>query len=865
MAPFFRAYLIPVVTAALLGLLSFFLLSEYRSHRLAVPQRNVSVELDMSRNLARMHREVVSLGAALTLDHALGRAVPGREAEQWLDIISMRLSTLRDESDVQARADYTPEQLQSHVDALSRAFQAKTPVNEIMPLWSALRNEIEDRDSQASIQISNLLRLQSESIEHHASSELNSVFIVMFFIFIIVVLLFRLSDNQRKEEYRRRCYQQFFDEGGLPALLLDPVTLQVVEANAAACRFYRGDARSQDELAGISFLSLCRTQVEEAVRLLRTVDVGRALALEMTHLTAGQQERMVVTHATALVVDRRRLLHLSVTDLSQRVAAERALKASESRYRALIRHAPVGILICQRSTGVLCLVNEALCALASADQEQLIGVSVSEVLRVSTEGGQGEAVPQTTAFVLDLLMRASGSGSGETLGSGAASGALSARLIGRSGGEIPVQLSPLPLGIFAGEDAAAGEEGTADDWMIVIVQDDRPRQVITALSQTYASILDSTSDGLLCLDRENRLTRINHAGREMLRLGEPFALPCPLSSVIRDEELQQTVLQLIERGRSKAKPKAALFYASSEEVEKGGVAALEITLSHLTLSSGVSSSALSAETLGQLRGGDVILALHDVSNRIRHQQELERSNAELASFAYILSHDLQEPLRTASGFLQLLQRHCAPALDEQGHEFLGFVTASLLRMREMISGLLSYSRINTQGQELSPIAMMDCVAVALQNLQQAVSEAQATIHYEGDLPTVMADRGQVIHLLQNLIGNALKYRSPDRPCQITLRARRPPELLAVGPEQWQIDVVDTGIGIPEKHFESVFLPFKRLNAASQYPGTGIGLSVCRRIVERHHGQVWVRSVEGEGSCFSFTLPAPPQSDQASDS
>jgi PAS domain S-box-containing protein len=229
----------------------------------------------------------------------------------------------------------------------------------------------------------------------------------------------------------------------------------------------------------------------------------------------------------------------------------------------------------------------------------------------------------------------------------------------------------------------------------------------------------------------------------------------------------------------------------------------------------------------------------------RYAAELERSNQELQQFAYVASHDLQEPLRMVTSYLQLLERRYQGQLDADADEFIHFAVDGAQRMYELIRGLLAYSRVGTHGGPFVPVDCEEIVGQVLDNLQIVIGENQATVTYD-PLPTVRADPTQMAQLFQNLIGNALKFRG-----------QRPPEI-HVGAEwqgdEWLFRVCDNGIGIEIQYAERIFVIFQRLHTREEYPGTGIGLALCKRIVERHGGRIWVESEPGQGSCFFFTLP-----------
>lgn len=226
--------------------------------------------------------------------------------------------------------------------------------------------------------------------------------------------------------------------------------------------------------------------------------------------------------------------------------------------------------------------------------------------------------------------------------------------------------------------------------------------------------------------------------------------------------------------------------------------------------------------------------------------ELTRSNSELQRFAYAASHDLQEPLRAISGFSDLLARRYRGKLDPTADEYLDFVRDAVKRMRNMIVNLLDYSRIEASPRPFERCDLNNVLRLALSNLHASVEELQAHVHCENELPTVMGDASQLLQLMQNLIGNAIKFHGEDEP-EVLLRS----ELID---GEWRISLRDNGIGIEQSDTERVFEVFKRLHPTDRYPGSGIGLSVCKRIIERHRGRIWAEPNADAGTSFYFTLP-----------
>lgn len=249
--------------------------------------------------------------------------------------------------------------------------------------------------------------------------------------------------------------------------------------------------------------------------------------------------------------------------------------------------------------------------------------------------------------------------------------------------------------------------------------------------------------------------------------------------------------------------------------------------------------------------------LSDETVRKQLQDSLTESNTALEQFAYVASHDLQEPLRTMGAFTELLSKKYRGAMDAEADRFLDFISQGVARMNTLVSDLLAYARLRTEEKRPSSVALDEDLEAALTHLGQAISESGAAVTHD-PLPTLQVDRGQMVRLFQNLIGNAIKYRKPDQTPEVHIAAEQK------GAE-WVISVRDNGIGFDPKYASTIFEPFKRLHTAAEYPGTGVGLSICRRIVQIQGGRIWAESQPGVGTTLYFTLPAdrPPPSSHPS--
>ncbi|WP_230976558.1 sensor histidine kinase [Georgenia wutianyii] len=241
----------------------------------------------------------------------------------------------------------------------------------------------------------------------------------------------------------------------------------------------------------------------------------------------------------------------------------------------------------------------------------------------------------------------------------------------------------------------------------------------------------------------------------------------------------------------------------------------------------------------------------EIATAEQAQAELRASNRDLEQFAYVASHDLQEPLRKVASFTQLLERRYGDQLDERGHQYIAFASDGARRMQRLIQDLLAFSRLGRVEEDPAPVVVGDCLAEALDNLSELLEETGAVVTSD-PLPEVVGHAGLITQLLQNLVGNAVKFRRPDMAPRVHVTAER------VG-EDWEFRCSDNGIGIEPRHAERVFAIFQRLHAKDAYSGTGIGLAMCKRIVEYHGGRIWILHQDpSEGTTVCWTLPAQPQ-------
>jgi PAS domain S-box-containing protein len=384
------------------------------------------------------------------------------------------------------------------------------------------------------------------------------------------------------------------------------------------------------------------------------------------------------------------------------------------------------------------------------------------------------------------------------------------------------------------------------------------------------SLMDTVPDHIYYKDTRSRFLRVNKAMASLFNLKSPaqavgrtdfdfFTAEHAQRAFEDEQEILRTGEPIVGREEKETWPDGSITWVSTTKQ------ALRDPFGKIVGTFGISR--------------DITERKHAEQHLAEKARELERSNTELEQFAYVASHDLQEPLRMVASYTQLLGRRYKGKLGGEADEFITYAVEGATRMQLLINDLLAYSRVG-RGKPLTPVSSSEALARALANLKIAIEETAALITCDSTsepstldprrstLPVVVADASQLTQLFQNLISNALKFRSPDFPPRIHITASdvcaapgvaNPssvpnPELLTASAHQCLFCISDNGIGIEPKHFERIFVLFQRLHTREQYPGTGIGLAVCKKIVERHGGTMWVESAPGKGSTFCFTLP-----------
>jgi len=474
--------------------------------------------------------------------------------------------------------------------------------------------------------------------------------------------------------------------------------------------------------------------------------------------------------------------------------------ATQHWFRLIVEAAPNAMLVVNNDSQIL-LVNRGAENLFGYGRDELVGQSIETLVPNQFRSRHHAHV---NAFFTDPKVRVMGAGR-ELFG------------LHKDGSQIPIEIGLNPFETPQGHFTLAS----------VIDISERKRA-----DRRFRLVVEAAPYAMLMADNNGKITLVNRKTEDL------FGYP-------RAELIGQSLEQLIpERFRaghpalvqSFTQEPAARAMGAGRELfgrrKDGGEVPIEIGLNPIKTDDGEFTLA----------------AIIDITERKRHDDELRRSNSELEQFAYVASHDLQEPLRMVANYTELLGQRYQGKLDEKADKYIHYAVDGAKRMQRLVSDLLAYSRVGSQGKALVAVDAEAAAKIVLKSLGSQTRAANATINI-GPLPTVLADESQLHQLLQNLIGNAIKFHGTESPL-IEVSASR-------HKEGWLFSVKDNGIGIDEKYSTRVFQMFQRLHELGKYEGSGIGLSIAKRIVERHGGHIWYTSQPGLGTTFFFTLqPAP---------
>jgi PAS domain S-box-containing protein len=506
------------------------------------------------------------------------------------------------------------------------------------------------------------------------------------------------------------------------------------------------------------------------------------------------------------------LITAAIRDISVRKEAERHLARMEGRYRGLLEAAPDAMVVVDHA-GDIVLLNVQAERKFGYSRDELLGQKVTNII---PDGFAERLIADGTRSAAEALAQQIGTG---------------IELIGlrKDGGEFPIELMLSPL------DSTEGILVTAAVRDISVRKN--AEKYLAQMEGRYRGLLEAAPDAMVVVNQTGDIVLLN------LQAEKQFGYR-------RDELLGQKVTSIVPEGFAERLIADRLRSAEDALAQQIGTG---IELTGLRKDGGEFPIEL---MLSPLESGDVTLvtaAIRNISVRKAAEQELaqkveelSRSNEELGQFAYIASHDLQEPLRMVASYTQLLSRRYTGKLDKDADEFIAYAVDGANRMQRLIQDLLTFSRVGTKINDLRDISSEDALRRALMNLQRAIDDSGAVVTHD-PLPTVLADETQLVQLFQNLVGNAIKYQGPGIP-RVHISAQKS------GGEKSTFSVRDNGLGIDPKYFERIFGMFQRLHKRDEFDGTGIGLAICKKVVERHGGSISVESEPGKGSTFHFTVP-----------
>ena len=504
------------------------------------------------------------------------------------------------------------------------------------------------------------------------------------------------------------------------------------------------------------------------------------------------------------------LVTAAIRDISVRKNAEKVLAQMEGKYRGLLEAAPDAMVVVNQG-GEIVLLNLQAEKQFGYRRDELLG---QKVINIIPEGFAERLVADDLRSVEDTQAQEIGTG---------------IELTGqrKDGSDFPIELMLSPL---------ASTEGTLVTAAIRdITMRKNAERHLAQMEGRYRGLLEAAPDPMVVVNQGGEIVLLNVQAEKQF-------------GYRRNELLGQKVKNIIPEGFAERLIADGLRSAEDALAQQIGTG---IELSGRRKDRTEFPIELMLSPLGGAEGILVTAAIRDISVRksaeadlLHKVKELNRSNEELRQFAYIASHDLQEPLRMVASYTQLLSRRYKGKLDSDADEFIAFAVDGATRMQRLIQDLLVYSRVGTKGKELLNTSSEDALRHALSNLRGAIEESGAQVTHDR-LPEVMADEMQLVQLFQNLVGNAIKYQNAGTP-RIHIGAMN-------GGKRYSFSVQDNGLGIDPQYFERIFGMFQRLHKREEFAGTGIGLAICKKIVERHGGQISVESQPGIGSIFRFAL------------
>src|SRR5580698_7897405 len=505
------------------------------------------------------------------------------------------------------------------------------------------------------------------------------------------------------------------------------------------------------------------------------------------------------------------LVTAAIRDISVRKAAEKHRVQMEGRYRGLLEAAPDAMVVVNQG-GDIVLLNVQAEKKFGYRRDELLGQKVKNII---PEGFAERLIADDARSAADALAQQIGTG---------------IELSGRrkDGSTFPLELMLSPL---------ESDEGIL---VTAAIRDISVRkaaeQHVVQMEGRYRGLLEAAPDAMVVVNQGGDIVLLNVQAEKKFGYRRDELLGQKVKNIIPEGFAERLIADALRSVEDALAQQISTGIELNGRRKNGSDFPLELMLSPLESAEGILVTAA-------IR--DITVRKQAELNLLHKIEELNRSNEELGQFAYIASHDLQEPLRMVASYTQLLSRRYKGKLDSDADEFIAFAVDGASRMQRLIQDLLAYSRVGTKGRDMVEISSEEALRQALINLRGAIEEKGALVTHDS-LPPVIADDMQLVQLFQNLVGNAIKYQSSGVP-RVHITAHKN------GAKKWTFSVKDNGLGIDPQYFEKIFGMFQRLHKREEFDGTGIGLAICKKIVERHGGNISVESEPGHGSTFRFAL------------
>jgi PAS domain S-box-containing protein len=506
------------------------------------------------------------------------------------------------------------------------------------------------------------------------------------------------------------------------------------------------------------------------------------------------------------------LVTAAIRDISVRRDAEKHLAQMEGRYRGLLEAAPDAMVVVNPG-GEIVLLNVQAEKQFGYSRDELLGQKVKSLI---PEGFAERLISDGTRTAAEALAQQIGTG---------------IELIGRrkDGTQFPIELMLSPL------ESAEGILVTAAIRDISVRRD--AENHLARMEGRYRGLLEAAPDAMVVVNQSGEIVLLNVQAEKQFGYHRDELLGQRVKNIVPEGFAERLIADALRSAEDALAQQIGMGIELTGRRKNGSEFPIEIMLSPLESAEGVLVTA----------------AIRDISVRKKSEEhlvktvgELKRSNDELQQFAYVASHDLQEPLRMVASYTQLLAKRYKGRLDSDADEFIAFAVDGSIRMQGLVQDLLVYSRAGTNGKVLHEISSENALKEALTNLRATMEESGAIVTHDS-LPTITTDDTQLVQVFQNLVGNAIKYHGLKAPL-VHVSAKKN------GGNEWIFSVRDNGLGIDPQYFERIFILFQRLHGPREFKGTGIGLAICKKMLERLGGRIWVESQPEKGSTFYFALP-----------